>query len=168
MKELRQWIPRIGRVANDAFVDNYEYFPLSDEELRVVAERLTQISDPRLIKLVMKGDEIIGFVFGFPDLSAAIQRIKGRLWPFGWIHLLLEFKRTKWVNFNGLGLLPGHQGVGGDAILFTELAKSVRESHFEHADLVQVEEQNARSLGDVTAIGGVQWYKRHRLYRRTL
>jgi hypothetical protein len=166
-KGLRQWVSRIGKVYNATFTDNWEYCPITDEEMAIIGERLIAIADPRLIKLVMKGDEIVGFVFGFPDISAAIQRTKGRIWPFGWIDLMREFKRTEWVNFNGTGLLAGYRGVGANAVLYTELAKSVRDFHFKHADLVQVEERNTKSLGDMEAIG-VKWYKRHRIYRRVV
>ena len=166
-KEMRQWVPRIGRVYNATFSDNWEYCPVTEEELAAIGERLISIADPRLIKLVMKEDEIVGFVFGFPDISAAIQKTKGRVWPLGWIYLLREFKRTDWINFNGTGLLAEHRGLGANAVLYTELAKSVRQFHFKHADVVQVEERNTKSLGDMAAIG-VQWYKRHRIYRRAV
>jgi len=166
-EELRAWVPRIGVVYNEAFVDNWQFCPVTDAELQVIANRLIAVSDPRLIKLVLKGEEVVGFVFAFPDISAAIQRTKGRVWPFGWIRLLYEFRHTKWVNFNGTGLLAQHRGVGANAVLYTELEKTVRDFGFEHADVVQIEENNAKSLGDMTEIG-VQWYKRHRIYRRNL
>ncbi|MEJ2559181.1 MAG: GNAT family N-acetyltransferase [Anaerolineae bacterium] len=166
-KEMRRWIYRIGKVYNESFSDNWEYCPLTQEEMDVVADRLIAIADPRLIKLVMKGEEIVGFVFAFPDISAAIQKTKGRVWPFGWIYLLREFKRTHWVNLNGLGLLEAHRGVGANTVLYTELARSVKDFGFEHADVVQVEENNTKSLGEMAAIG-VKWYKRHRIYRRVL
>lgn len=166
-KELRQWIDRIGQVYNDVFVANWEYAPITPAEMHVIAERLLAISDPRLIKLVMKDDEIVGFVFAFPDISAAIQKARGRIWPIGWFFLLREFKRTRWANFNGLGMLPAHQGSGGTAILFSELAKTVEMFNFEHADVVQVEERNAKSQAEMASIG-VRWYKRHRVFRRTI
>lgn len=162
-REMRQWIHRVGRIYNETFVDNWEYCPLTEEEMDIVAERLLSISVPPLMKLVMKEDEIVGFVFAFPDISAAIQKTKGRIWPLGWIHLLREFKRTNWVNLNGLGLVAEHRGVGANTVLYTELAKSVRDFGFEHADVVQVEERNTKSLGEMAAIG-VEWYKRHRIY----
>jgi hypothetical protein len=166
-REMRGWVQRAGRLYNDTFVENWEYCPLTAEEMDVVADRLLSISDPRLMKLVMKEEQIVGFVFAFPDISAAIQRTRGRIWPLGWIHLLREFKRTNWVNLNGLGLLPEHRGVGADAVLYTELARSVQDFGFEHADVVQIEERNTKSLGEMGAIG-VEWYKRHRIYRRAL
>jgi hypothetical protein len=166
-KELRSWIPRIGKVYNGSFTDNWEFCPITDEEMKVIGERLIAIADPRLIKLVLKGEKVVGFVFAFNDISAAIQSTRGRVWPFGWIALMREFKRTTWVNCNGTGLLPEHRGVGANAVLYTELAKSVRDFRFRDADVVQIEERNLKSLGDMAAIG-VTWYKRHRIYRRTV
>jgi hypothetical protein len=166
-REMRRWIQRVGKVYNETFTENWEYCPLTEEEMGVVADRLLAISDPRLMKLVMKGDDIAGFVFAFPDISAAIQKTRGRVWPLGWILLMREFKRTKWANLNGLGLLEKYRGVGANSVLYTELAKSVHDFGFEHTDVVQVEERNAKSLAEMAAIG-VEWYKRHRIYRRTL
>jgi hypothetical protein len=166
-KELRGWILRIGHLYNRTFVDNWEYCPTTDAELQVIGERLISIAHPRLIKLVMKGEDIIGFVFGFVDISAAIQKTRGKIFPFGWYHLLREFRRTDWVNFNGTGLLPEYQGLGGNAVLYTEVAKTMRDFNFSHAEIVQIEEQNTKSLGDM-AVLGVRWHKRHRIYRLDL
>lgn len=166
-RELRRWVPRVIEVYNRSFSENLEYYPITQAEGRTIFDRMITAADPRLIKLVLKGDEVVGFLFAFHDISAALQRIRGRLWPFGVIQVLLEFKRTKWVNFNGTGLLQGHRGVGANAVLYTEMARSIREFGFDHADVVQVEERNIKSMGDMTAIG-VRWYKKHRVYEREL
>ncbi len=166
-RELRRWVPQVQRINNEAFADGWGHYPIDEAEVNAVADRFLAAADPRLIKLVTKADEVVGFVIGYPDVSAGIQRANGRLWPFGWFHILLDFRRTKWVNFNGVGLLPEHQGVGANAVLYTELARSVSEFDFEHADLVQIAETNVESMGEVNAVGG-EWYKRHRVYRRRL
>jgi len=166
-REGRSWIPRIGRVLNASFADTQDYYPITNEEIARAAEQLLTVADPRMIKLVMLADEVVGFVFAFPDLSAAIQRAGGRLLPFGWYHLLREPKRTKWCNVNGLGLVPQHRGMGANVLLYTELAKTLRDHGFEHADIVQVGEENIKSLAEMQALG-VSWYKTHRVYRRSL
>ena len=166
-RELRRWVPEVQKVNNEAFSEGWGHYPIDEAEVNAVADRFLAIADPRLIKLVMKGEKVVGFVIGYPDVSAGIQRANGRLWPFGWLHILLDFKRTKWVNFNGVGLLPEHQGVGANAVLYTEMAKTVLAFDFERADLVQVADTNVESMGEVRAVGG-EWYKRHRIYRRSL
>lgn len=167
-EELRGQLSVIGRIYNEAFINIPFYYPVDEAELALIAQRMLSVADPKLIKLVMKGDEIAGFLLSYPDLSAAIQRTRGQVWPFGWLHLLREIRRTDWLNINGLGLLPQYQGVGANAILYVELAKSIDEfPQFQHVDFAQVAEINLKSLGDATAVG-VHWYKRHRVYRRAL
>jgi hypothetical protein len=166
-REMRRWIPVAARVLQAAFSESDEFCPFTPEEFKQMVDQLLLVAEPRLIKLVLKDGEPAGFVFAFSDISAALQQTDGRIWPFGWIRILREFRRTDWVNVNGLGLLPQYQGMGASAVLYAELAKTLRESQFLHADIVQVSEENLKSMGDMEAIG-VKWYKRHRVYRREL
>ncbi len=166
-KELRAWVPKIGATYNQAFVDNWEYYPLSERELEFVIDAVMALANPRLIKIITHGGEMVGFLFAFPDVSAAIRRSKGRLFPFGLLDLLLEFRRTDWVVVNGAGVLPEFQGRGGNALLYSEMEKSVRESGFSHADLAQIAETAVQMRRDLETIGGVP-YKNHRVYVRDL
>lgn len=165
-KELRAWIPRIVQTYNDTFVENWEFNPITEAEGKVIGERLLAIADPKLIKLVMKGEVIAGFLFGFPDISEGIRRARGRIWPFGWFWLLREFKRTRWLNLNGAGILAPYRGLGVNAILYVEMYNTIRQGHFEHADLVQMEE-HVLTLADTQTAGG-RIYKKHRIYERSL
>ncbi len=165
-KELAAWIPRIVQLYNDAFVDNWEFNPITDAEAKVIGERLLAIADPKLIKLVMKGDDIAGFLFGFPDISEGIRRARGRIWPVGWLWLLRDMRRTKWINLNGAGILAPYRGLGVNAILYAEMEKTIQSGGFEHADIVQIEE-NVLTLADTRTMGG-EIYKTHRVYEKDL
>jgi len=167
--ELRQMTPAVHKIYQQAWAQVWGYYPVSEDEIRAMVERIVSIADPRLIKVVMKGEEAIGFVIAYPDISAAIQRTRGRVWPFGWVRLMLESKRTTWVNFNGVGIVPQYQGAGANAVLYSELAKTFAQSgrRFQHGDYVQVAETNLESLGDATRLG-FPMYKRHRIYRKAL
>ena len=100
-----------------------------------MANQLIWLADPKLVKLVMKDDKAVGFLLAYPDISAALQKTRGRLFPFGWLTLLLELRRTDWININGAGLLPEYRGSGGTAILYSEMFKSVTENpRYQHAE----------------------------------
>jgi GNAT superfamily N-acetyltransferase len=165
--KMRAWVPQVQAVHREAFEGTHTFYPPTDEEMQSIAETLIAVADPSLIKLVMKGQDVIGFIFAYHDISAGLQKAKGRFWPFGWYHILKERKRAEWVNINGVGMLPQYQGMGGNAILYTELEKSIHAFGFKHMDIVQVNETNFESFNDMEAIG-VQWYKRHRSYKRDL
>lgn len=165
--EMRRWAHHIGPIYREAFSQWPAYYPPTDAEIATVADRLISTADPRMIKLVMKDDEVIGFLLAYHDLSAGLQKARGRLWPLGWYYLLRARRRTKWANLNGVGVLPQYQGLGANAILYTEIAKTLVEFDFDHAEVVQVGEDNFKSRSDQEAVG-VTWYKRHRNYRRGL
>lgn len=166
-RELRAWIPKIQRVNNEAFTEVWGYYPLDDAEVQMIGKQLLSVANPRLMKVVMKGDDIAGFAFVFPDISDALKRVRGRLWPLGWIRVLWAMKTTRRMSGNGVGLLPEYQGMGGSTLLYVELAKTLKAAKATHCDLAQAMETNVKSLGDMNAIG-VQWYKRHRVYRRAI
>lgn len=165
--ELRAIAPRVVEAYNAAFSENREFVPITGEDAERIVERLISLTQPDLVKVVARGEEIVGFVLGFPDVSRALQRCKGQLYPFGLPLLLWEFRRTRWINFNGGGILPQYQGLGVDAVLFAEIQRTVRERGFLHADIVQINEQNTKMVQEMRGLG-VDFYKVHRIYERAL
>ena len=166
-QELRKWIPAIQRVNNEAFTDVWGYYPIDDAEVQMIGKQLLAVADPRLLKLVMKGDDIAGFAFIFPDITEALQVTKGRLWPFGWVRILWALRKTRKLNGNGVGLLPEYQGFGATALLYTEFEKTIRQRNATWCEVAQAMETNIKSLQDMNAVG-VTWHKRHRVYRLVL
>jgi hypothetical protein len=163
---LRAMVSRVAAAYNSAFVEVQGYVPITEAEAKAISDRILAVADPTLITLLMKGDEIVGFVLAYPDLSAAIQRCRGRMWPTGWYHLLREFRRTRWLNFNGAAILEPHRGLGGNALMYAELYHTlIDRTQYQYADLVQVQETNTRMIQELEALD-VKPYKRHRVYRR--
>jgi hypothetical protein len=166
-RELRSWAGRIGSAYNNAFVNNWEYYPLTENEIKFVLDNILIVADPRLIKIIVNEDNVVGFLFGFPDVSAALQRAKGNLFPFGIFDLLLDMRRTDWIALNGAGILPKFHGHGGNALLYSEMENTLKDYHFAHADLTQVAETAVQMRRDLENIGG-KAYKNHRVYRRLI
>lgn len=166
--ELRALIPHIKELYNSSLEGTTGNTPLTDEEMDSLANQILWLADPKLVKLVMKDNKAVGFLFAYPDVSAALQKTKGKLFPFGWLTLLRELKRTDWLNINGAGLLPEYRGSGGTAILYSEIFKSVRESgQFRHAEVVQIGVENEAMQREMENFG-IDFYKTHRTYMRDL
>jgi len=166
-RELIAWAERIGDAYNKAFVNNWEYYPLTENEIKFVVDNIMMTANPKLFKIIAHGDDAVGFLFAFPDVSAAIQRSNGRLLPFGIFDILLEMRRTNWIALNGVGILPEFQGRGGNALLYSEMEKTVQDFNFEHADLTQVAETAVEMRSDLENLGGKS-YKNHRVFRKEL
>ena len=167
-RELVQWAPRIGYTYNKAFIHNWEYYPFTEGDVKYAVDNVFMIADRRLIKLIMHKDEIVGFLFAFPDVSDALQRAKGRLLPFGIVDILLDMKRTKTLSGNGMGILPEFQGKGGNALLYYEMGKTVFSfNQFQHVEMTQVAETAQQMRADLKNLKGVE-YKNHRVYRKSV
>ncbi len=166
--ELRKWAPKLGQAYNKAFVNNWEYYPLSKREVDFVVSNAIMVIIPELLKLILHDGEIVGFTLPFPDLSEAMQKNKGKLGPIEIIRLLRAMKTTDWVDFNGIGILPENQGFGGNALLYDALLASMNQTdQFDHAELTQVAETAVQMRKDLANLG-VKPYKNHRVYRKTL
>jgi hypothetical protein len=89
------------------------------------------------------------------------------MWPLGWFHILREFKTTKYMDSNGIGILPEFQGLGPTAVIYTEMEKSFQEFDFEYIETVQTREDNTASLGESSHFK-MDWTKTHRVYELDL
>jgi len=112
----------------------------------------------------MKGDQAIGFLLTYPDVSQALQQTQGRIFPFGWIRILWEKSHSKRVNINGIGVIEKYRGMAGTAVLFSELYDSVTSSdQFTHAEVIQIGLENERMRHELREIG-IDFNKTHAMF----
>jgi hypothetical protein len=186
-RELMKWAWRIGEAYNKTFIHNWEYYPFTAGDVQYAVDNVITFADHRMIKVITHNEDIVGFLFAFPDVSAAMQRAKGHLFPFGILDILLDTKRTRTVSGNGMGILPEFQGTGGNALLYNEMGKTIlgfrvsplaflwgdfgaylrKEPQFKHVEMTQVAESTHQMRADLKNLNGVE-YKNHRVYRRSL
>jgi len=166
-KELRKWSWKIGQAYNNSFVNNWEYYPLSDKEIKFVMDNIMVVAVPELLKVITYNDEVVGFLFAFPDISAALQKHKGQLSPLALVSYLRELKKTNWISFNGVGVLPEYHGRGGNVLMFSEIYKTAHAANFLHGELTQIAETATQMRKDLKNLG-VTPYKNHRIYSKKI
>jgi hypothetical protein len=167
-RELRAVLRHMKTLYNSALGGTTGGTPITDEEIKALASQMLWFADPNLIKIVMKDDRPVGFLLAYPDFSAALQKTKGRLFPFGWVTILREIHTTNWININGAGMIEEYRGLGGTAILYSEMFKSVVENpHYRNAEVVQIGLENEKMQREMENFG-VDFYKMHCTYRKNL
>ncbi len=164
-KELRKWGGRIGEAYNKTFVNNWEYYPLTEREIKFVVDNILFVAVPELIKIITHKEEVIGFLFGFPDITQALQRNKGRITPWGIIDLFSSLKKTNFISLNGVGVLAEYHGRGANALLYSEIHKTINDSGFTEAELTQVANTAVQMRKDLKTVGGIE-YKNHRVFTK--
>lgn len=167
-KDMIRFSERIGKLYNSSFVNNWEYSPLTESEIKFIAKNIISFADHRLIKLIMYKDEIVGFIFAFPDISVGMQKAKGRINPLTILDIIFELRRTEKLTVNGIGILPEFQGHGGNALLYYELGRTILQfKRFKHIEMPQIAETAKQMSLDVLSLNGKE-YKRHRIYRKNI
>ncbi len=167
-RELKKRAWDVANMYNVTLGDHPEDYPLTHAELEQLIKDLLVGADPKLEKIVTYDDGVVGYLLAFPDVSAALQRSKGRLTPWSLFDLLREFRKTTDLIINGVGVLPEYQRLGANALMYYELARTVQgDGRMLTAECTQVAESTELMIRDLKTLGAVP-YKVHRMYTREL
>jgi hypothetical protein len=168
-KELKPWIRPILGLMNECYTGSniYGFAPLEEKEMDDLAKRYMPILDPRFIKVVTKDGEPAAFVVGMPDMTAGIQKARGRLLPFGFIHILRAAKKTKQLDLLLGAVKDKYRGMGLDVIMGFKMLTSAREAGFAYLDSHHEMESNVKVRAEMERMGG-KVYKRFRVFQKNL
>lgn len=97
------------------------FVEITKEQRVYFKKKFITFLNPEYVKFVLdKDNKLIAFGIVTPSYAKALQKMKGKLFPFGIYHLLQAKKHAKTVTFYLIGVLPEYQNKGVTAILFEE------------------------------------------------
>lgn len=103
------------------------FVDINDAQREYFKKKFIGFLNPEYVKFVLdKDDNLIGFGIVTPSYAEALQKMNGKLWPFGFKHLLRAKKHSKTVTFYLIGVLPEYQNKGVTAIIFEEFYKTFK------------------------------------------
>jgi hypothetical protein len=111
--------------------------------------------------------EVVGFMVAMPDLYEGIVKSKGRLFPFGFIHILRAGKRARQLDLLLAGIADKYRGKGVDMLMGREMLKSAIAAGIEYFDSHHELETNSLVRAEMERQGG-QIYKRYRIFQKPL
>jgi GNAT superfamily N-acetyltransferase len=164
---------RIFHLINDTFKNLYGYNELSDKQIDQYVNEYLPLADLNLISLIEDGNadnRLAGVGITIPSLSRAMQKChRGRLWPFGWWHLLraIKFHKTEGVDLLLLGILPEYRKKGANALLFADLIPRYIAYGFKWGES-QVEMESNEGVQSQWGPLDPENHKRRRCYRKQL
>ncbi|MCS7170261.1 MAG: N-acetyltransferase, partial [Candidatus Kapabacteria bacterium] len=161
---FRQDVERIKLIYNRAWQPNWGFVRLTDAEMEFLVAGLKQVADPELALFAFRGDEPIGFALAIPDINQVLRfnrsgSLLGALW-----HFATKRKRIDAMRIMILGVLPGYQNLGADAVLYYELGMRGLRKGIRSAEAGWVLEDNWAMRNPLEKTLGAQLYKRYRIY----
>jgi GNAT superfamily N-acetyltransferase len=107
---------------NQSYASLSSFVAISEKEKTYFKKKYISFINPEYIKFVEdKDSNLVAFAIVMPSFSEALQKAKGKLFPFGFFHLLNAKKNSKDVTFYLIGVHPDYQNKGVHAILFKEM-----------------------------------------------
>ena len=157
---------KVFDLLNVAYSPLFGYTELSDKQIDLYLKRYLPLLDKQLLPIVENEQgELIGAAITMPCLSQALQKTKGKLFPFGWFHLLraLKWKRADSADLFLIAARPDYQGFGVNALFFDDLIPIYNCYHFKWAETGPQLEDNVRELSQWKPMSP-DFVKRRRCY----
>ncbi len=128
---------QIFRLINEAYAPLFNFSRMTERQIDQYVNMYVPVLDLRMVSIVEnEQNEIVAVGISMASLSEALQKAKGRLFPFGWYYLLkaLLWKRPKMLDLLLVGVRPDYQNKGVNALLFTDLIPVYQQLGFEYAE----------------------------------
>jgi hypothetical protein len=166
----RRWneeVRTLWSLYNSAFDGLWGFVTMTWQEFRARAAEFRAFYRPELVLIAEVDGLPAGFGLILPDVNAALQRVRGRLLPFGWLRLMRDVPRLRVGRFILAGVLPKYTGLGVAPLLAHVMDGAVRRLGMRSVELSLVQEGNVRMRHVIDAFG-CQPCKTYRLYKRPL
>ena len=167
--EMIPYVKQLFEILNNAFDVLPFVAKLTPKMIDLYSEKYIKFMNPAFVKIVKMGDEIVGFIIGMPSLSEAMQKAGGKLFPFGFWHIL---KARKAKNNNTLdqlltGVIPEHQSKGVAVLLFSESQNMMIKKGMKYIETTGVFETNHNVITNWKNYDHIQ-HKRRRCFIKSL
>jgi GNAT superfamily N-acetyltransferase len=162
-KNFKQDVDSFLEIYNKALPGQWGFTPMSDGELRATADGLKFLVVSEMTTIAEVEGKPVGVVFGLLDYNPLIKKINGKLFPFGFLRILLGRKKIKKIRLISTNVIPEYQRWGLGLVLMTRLVPGITEWGVEEAEFSWVLESNKLSRGTLER-GGTKRDKTYRIY----
>ncbi|WP_281530671.1 N-acetyltransferase [Leyella stercorea] len=164
---------KIFQVVNETFKDLYGYSKLTDRQIEQYVKMYLPMADLDLITIIEDWNtpdhKVVGVGISIPSLARALQKCGGKLFPFGWWHILraLKFHKTEVVDLLLIGVLPEYRQKGANALLFYDLIPHYQRLGFKWGETHVEMETNMKVQGQWQYLNR-EIHKRRRCYKKDI
>jgi ribosomal protein S18 acetylase RimI-like enzyme len=167
-KDLLPYVDGIFRLINQAYQKLYGVVPLNDAQIKAYTKQYFGFINPDFVKVILdQNSQLAAFAITMPSLSHALQKSKGRLFPFGFIHVLKAMQRNDTLDLYLIAVRPDLQNKGVNSLILTELTRSA----LEHAVVKAESNPELESNSKVQSLWKhfeTRQHKRRRFYIKNL
>lgn len=167
-KEILPYAHEIFDLINSAYADLYGVVPLTEKQIQSYIKQYFGFMRTDFISIVLdKEGKLAAFGITMPSLSKALQKCGGKLFPFGFIYILLAMRKNDLSDLLMVAVRKDLQGKGVNALLIHETAKSYIKNGIKYAETNHELEHNTKVQSIWDDFDSVQ-HKRRRCFIKHL
>lgn len=149
-----------------AYQPLYNYQPLTERQKKYYCDMFFPLLNFDFITIITnQQDEIVGVGVGMPDISDALRKCRGKLFPFGWYHILkaLKSKTIKTFDLLLIAVRPDYQNKGVNSLIVADQLPYFIQYGVEKVETTAILEVNMKSQSNFQDFEKIQ-HKRRRAY----
>jgi len=167
-REVRKRSVELFYLLDEAFEEIYGSVPLTEKQIQYYVKKYIPFVDKDLVLLAVdEKDEAVGFLITMPSLSRGFQKARGRLFPFGWFHILRSLKNYEVLDFYLAGIKKSYRGQGVDLLMALEVVQAALDKGVNYAESNPELETNKKVHAQWKYFNPTQ-HKRRRIYKKAI
>ena len=170
VKNARELVRKYGitymDVIDEAYQKLYNFQPMTEKQKHYYKNMYFPMLNFDFVTCVVnEKDEIVGVGLGMPNISEALRKCGGHLFPFGWYHILkaLKAKKIEAVDLLLIAVRPDYQGTGVNALFFQDQIPIMAKYGVKRLETTSILETNTKNIANFTQLPHKQ-HKRRRAY----
>ncbi len=166
--ELKKYIPEMFALINSSYSDLYGYVPLSQEQIEYYGKNYIGFVKKELVRLIINDQEkLIGVAITMPSFTKALQKANGKLFPFGWYHMLKALNNNKTLDLYLVAIDANYQDKGITAIIMDELYQASIAFGIKQVE-TNIELEDNHKVQSMWKLFGAEQHKRRRCYIKNI
>jgi GNAT superfamily N-acetyltransferase len=167
MKNFNADIEKFKYVYNKAWMPNWGFVPMTDEQIDAMAKDLKPLAEPTLVLFIEMNDALVGAALVMLDYNQIFRSMNGRLFPFNFLKLFTQKKKITWARILTLGIIPEHQKKGLDAVLYWEVVERAQRLGIYQGEASWVLEDNDM-MNRGLELMNAERYKKYRIWEKSI
>ena len=158
--ELYPYLDGLFRCLNSAYAALHGFSDLSEGQCEDLKKQFLTNINVDYVSIVLDADEqVVGFGVALPSLAKAMQKAKGSLFPFGWLHMLKALKHNDTIDLLLIAIDEKYKNKGVNAMIFHKFAQGITKNGIKFIE-------STRELEDNTSVQNLWRYLEHELTKR--
>jgi len=142
-KDVIHYAKKFFETLNESFINIYNFIPLTETEIDyLIKTNFSMVDKDLIVILVDENDLVVGISLSVPSLTGAFRKANGKLFPFGWYHILKALKKNNTVDLYLTGVLPVWVNRGIHALYHHQLHQNYLDKGYRYAITTQQTESS--------------------------